>query len=126
MKRRSRKWDTIRVETSERNKAPSQLTGWNPDKRKRKKTTDKDRTQISEPSLNNVEKSNSSKDQPVLGKSLDELESFQMENEVKNILLKLINLVIYYGEAKPIVRRLWKALQLYERHYKKNKRESTN
>jgi hypothetical protein len=35
----------------------------------------------------NVEKRNSSKDQTVLEKSLDELESMQMEDEVKNVLV---------------------------------------
>jgi hypothetical protein len=46
-------------------------------------TTDNSTTQISEPSPSNVKKRNSSKDQTVLGKSLDELESIQMEDKVK-------------------------------------------
>jgi hypothetical protein len=54
-------------------------------------TTDNSRTQISEPNPNSVEKRNISKDQTVLEKSLDELESIQMEDEDKNVLMKTIN-----------------------------------
>jgi hypothetical protein len=51
-----------------------------------------------------------------------------MENEVMNILVKLINLAINYGEAKAIVRHLLKAFQLYlyDQLYNKIKRESVN
>jgi hypothetical protein len=49
-------------------------------------TTDNSRTQISEPSPSNVEKRNSSKDQRVLEKSLDVLESIQMDDEIENVL----------------------------------------
>jgi hypothetical protein len=41
----------------------------------------------------------------VLEKSLDELESIQMENEVKNVLVMIIS-----GDAKAMVRRLRKAV----------------
>jgi hypothetical protein len=79
-------------------------------------TTDNIRTQISEPSRSNVENRNSSKDQTVLEKSLDELESIQMEDEVKNVL---INLVINSGDAKAMVRHLWEAVELLEQYYNK-------
>jgi hypothetical protein len=44
-------------------------------------TTDNSRTQISEPSPSDVEKRNSSKDRTLLEKSVDELESIQMEDK---------------------------------------------
>jgi hypothetical protein len=88
--------------------------------------TDNSRTQISEPSSNKTENRNSSKDQTVLEISLDELESFQMKDEVKNILVMIIDLVINSGHAKAMVRHLWKAVKLHEHHYNKIKRESTN
>jgi hypothetical protein len=91
-------------ETSESNKAPSQPIGWNPARRQWKIITNNSRTQISEPSPRNVEKRNSRKDQTVLEKSVDELESIQMEGEVKNILVSIINLVINSGDAKALVR----------------------
>jgi hypothetical protein len=53
-------------------------------------------TQISEPNPSIVEKRNSSKDQTVL----DELESIQMEGEVKNVLATINNSVISSGDAK--------------------------
>jgi hypothetical protein len=56
--------------------------------------TDKSRTQICEPSPSNVEKRNSSKGQIVLEKSLVGLESIQMEDEDKNVLVTIIELVI--------------------------------
>jgi hypothetical protein len=71
--RRQREWDNI--ETSESSKAPSQLIEWNPGREQWKMITGNSRTQISEPSSNKTEKINSSKDQTVLEKSLDELES---------------------------------------------------
>jgi hypothetical protein len=40
----------------------------------------------------------------VLEKSLDELESIQMEDEVKNMSVTVINLVINSGDAKAMVR----------------------
>jgi hypothetical protein len=43
---------------------------------RQRKTMHNSRTLISEPSLNNVEKRNSSKDQTVLEKSVDEVEFF--------------------------------------------------
>jgi hypothetical protein len=72
------------IETSESNKAPSLPIGLNTGRRQWKMTMDNSKTQISEPSPNNVKKRNSSKDQIMLEKSLDELESIQMEEEVKN------------------------------------------
>jgi hypothetical protein len=62
--------------------------------------TDNSRTQISEPSPSNVEKRNSAEDQTVLEKSLYELESIQKEDEVKNVLVTIINLVINSGTLK--------------------------
>jgi hypothetical protein len=55
---------------------------------------------------------NSSEDHTVLEKSLDDLESIQMEDEVKNVLVTLINLVVNSGDAKAVVRHLWKAVDL--------------
>jgi hypothetical protein len=97
-----------------------------PGRRQWKMTTDNSRIQISEPSPSNVEKRNSSKGQTVSEKSLDKLEFIQMEDEVKNILVTIINLVINFGGAKAIVRRLWKAVELHEQHYNKIQQESTN
>jgi hypothetical protein len=101
-------------------------TGWNQGKRQWKMITDNSRTQMSEPSPSNVEKRNSSKDQTELEKSLDELESIQMEDEIKDVLVTIINLVINSGDAKAMVRHLWKAVELDEQHYNKIQRESTN
>jgi hypothetical protein len=122
--RRRKEWDDI--ETSERNKAPNQPIGWNPGRRQSKMTTDNSRTQISEPSPNNIEKRNSSKDQTLLEKSLDELETIQMEDEVKNVLVTIINLEINSGDANAMVRHMWKAVELREQHYDKIQRESSN
>jgi hypothetical protein len=91
-------WDNI--ETSESNKALSQLIGWNPRRGQWKMITDSSRTQISEPSSNKAEKRDSSKDQTVLEKSSEELE---LEDEVKNVLLTIINLVINSGDAKAVI-----------------------
>jgi hypothetical protein len=63
-------------------------------------TTDKSRSKLPEPSQSNVEKWNSSKDQKVLEKSFDELEPIRMEDEVKNVLVTIINLVINTGALK--------------------------
>jgi hypothetical protein len=60
----------------------------------------------------------------VLEKSLDELESIQMKDKVKNELVTIINLVLNSRDAKAMVGHLWKAVELHEQHY--NKRESTN
>jgi hypothetical protein len=49
-----------------------------------------------------------------------------MEDEVKNVLVTIINLVINSGNAKAMVRHLWKAAELHEQHYNKTQRESTN
>jgi hypothetical protein len=59
--RRRKEW--VNIEASESNKSPSQPIGWNPERRQWKMITDNSRTEISEPSANNVEKRNSSKDQ---------------------------------------------------------------
>lgn len=69
-------------------------------------TTDNSRAQISEPSPSNIEKRNSSKDQTVLEKFLDELEAFQMKDEVKKVLVMIINLVINSRDSKAMVRHL--------------------
>jgi hypothetical protein len=89
-------------------------------------TTDISRTQIFEPSPSNVEKRNSSKDQTVLEKSSDELRSIQMEDEVNNVLVAIINLVINSGNAKAMVRHVWKAGELLEQHYNQIQQESTS
>jgi hypothetical protein len=107
------------IEAVESSKALSQPIGWNPGRRQRKMTTDNSRTLISEPSPNNIEKRNSSKDQTVLEKSLDESESIQMEDEVKNVLVTIINLVINSGDTKAMVRYLWKAVELHDQLYNK-------
>jgi hypothetical protein len=93
--RRRKEWDNI--EASESHKSPSQPIGWNPGRRQWKKTMDNSKTEISQTSAKNVERRNSSKDQTVLVKSLDELESIQKEDEVKNVLVTIINLVINSG-----------------------------
>ena len=62
----------------------------------------------------------------MLEKSLDELESIRMEDDVKNVLVTIINLVINSGEAKAMVRHLWEAVKLHEQHNNKIQRESTN
>jgi hypothetical protein len=69
---------------------------------------------------------NNSNDQTMLEKTLDELESIQMEDEVKNVLVTIINLVTNSGDAKAMVRRLWKAVEFHEQHYNKVQRETTN
>jgi hypothetical protein len=73
MPRRLRAWDN--TETSESNKAQSQQIGWNSGRWQWKMTTDNSRIQILEPTPNNIEKRNISKDQTVFEKSLDELGS---------------------------------------------------
>jgi hypothetical protein len=52
----------------------------------------------------------------------DELESIQTEDEVKNVLVTIINLVINSGDAKAMVRRLWKAVELHEQLHNKIQR----
>jgi hypothetical protein len=66
------------------------------------------------------------KTQTVLEKSLDELESIQMEDEVKNVLVTIINLMINSWDAKAMVGHLWKAIEPHEQFYNKIRRESTN
>jgi hypothetical protein len=62
-----------------------------------------ERTQISNTSPRNVEKRNSSKDQTVVEKALDELESIQMEDKVKDGLVMIINSVINSRDSKAMV-----------------------
>jgi hypothetical protein len=50
----------------------------------------------------------------------------QTEDDVKKVLVTIINLVINSGDAKVMVGNLWKAEELHEQHYKKIQRESTN
>jgi hypothetical protein len=45
---------------------------------------------------------------------------------IKNVLVMIINLVINSGDAKAMVRHLWEAIKLQEKHYNKIKQESTN
>jgi hypothetical protein len=78
--------------------------------------TKNSRTQISDPGPNNMEKRNVSRDRRVLEKSLDELESIQMEDEVKKVLVTITNLVINSGGAKAMVRHLWKVVELHKQH----------
>jgi hypothetical protein len=120
-RRRRREWDNI--ETSESSKAQSQPIGWNPGRGQWKMITDNSKTQISEPDSKKTEKGNSSEDQTVLENSLNELESIQAEDEVKNILVTICNLVINSGDAKAMVEHLWKAVELHEQHYNKIKWE---
>jgi hypothetical protein len=89
-------------------------------------TTNNSITEISEQCPSNVEKMNSSKDQTVLEKSLDELEYIYMEDEVKNLLMMIINLVINSADAKGMARHLWKATELHEQYYNRIQWESTN
>jgi hypothetical protein len=49
-----------------------------------------------------------------------------MEDEVKNVLVTIIKLPINSGDAKSMVRHLWKAIKIHEQHYHKIQRESTN
>jgi hypothetical protein len=107
-----KEWENIEKSESS-NEASSQPIGWNPGRRQWKMTTDNSKTEISEPSPSNVEKRNSWKGQTVSEKSLDELVSIQMENEVKNVLVTIINLVINSRDAKAVVRHLWKAVELH-------------
>jgi hypothetical protein len=123
-RRKRREWDNI--ETSESNKSPNQPSACNPGRLQREMNMDNSRTQISEPSSNKTEKRNNSKDQTALEKSLEVLESFQMEDEVKNVLVTIINLVINSWDAKAMVRHMWKAVELHEQHYNRIQRESTN
>jgi hypothetical protein len=62
----------------------------------------------------------------VLEESLDVLESIQREDEVKNVLVKIINLVKNSGHAKAMVRHLQNAVEFHEQHYSKIKQKSTN
>jgi hypothetical protein len=49
-----------------------------------------------------------------------------MEDEVKNVLVTIINLVINSRDAKAMVSHLWKAVELHKQHYNKIQQESTN
>jgi hypothetical protein len=55
----------------------------------------------------------------MLETSLEELESIQIENEVKNLLVTITNLVINSGDAKAMLRHLWKAIELHDQQYNK-------
>jgi hypothetical protein len=78
--------------------------------------TDNSRTLISVPSPNKTEKRNNSKYQTALEKSLEGMEYIQMEDEVERVLVAIINLVINCGDAKAMVRHMWKAVEIYEQH----------
>jgi hypothetical protein len=60
------------------------------------------------------------------GQTVLELESIKMEDEIKNVLVTKINSVMNSGNAKAMVRYLWKAVELHEQHYNKIQPESTN
>jgi hypothetical protein len=90
------------------------------------KAMEDDRAQITEPNPSNVQKRKNTKGQTVLEKSLHELDSIQMEDEVKNVLVTIIKSVINSGDAKTMVRHMWKAVELCEQHYNKINRESTS
>ena len=49
-----------------------------------------------------------------------------MEDDVKNVLLTIINLVIKFGDAKAMVRHMLKVVELHEQNYSKIRRESTS
>jgi hypothetical protein len=98
----------------------------NPGRRQWKMTTDNSRTQISEQGPSNLERRNISRDQTVVEKSLGELESIQVEDEVKDVLVTIINLVINCGDAKTMVRHLWEVVEFLEQPYNKIQPESTN
>jgi hypothetical protein len=49
-----------------------------------------------------------------------------MEDEFKNVLVTIINLLINSGDAKAKVRHLWKAVELHVQLYNKIQRELTN
>jgi hypothetical protein len=66
------------------------------------------------------------KEQLVLERSLDEWESIQTEDEAKNVLVTIINLVTNSGDAEAMLRRLWKAVELHVQHDNKIQQESTN
>jgi hypothetical protein len=57
---------------------------------------------------------------------LNELESIQIEDEVRNVLVTVINLVINSGDVKAMVRHLWKAIELHKHYYNKIQLESIN
>jgi hypothetical protein len=48
-----------------------------------------------------------------------------MEDEIKNVLMTIINLMINSGDAKEMVRHLWKAVELHEQQYIETRQEST-
>jgi hypothetical protein len=37
-----------------------------------------------------------------------------MEDEVKNVLVRIISLVVNSGDTKAMIRHLWKAVELHE------------
>jgi hypothetical protein len=56
------------------------------------------------------------------------MESIQMADEVKSVLVTIINLLAgNSGDAKAMARQspVWKAIELHEQHYNKIQREST-
>jgi hypothetical protein len=93
--RRRREWNN--VEISESNKAPNQPRVWT-----------------------ETEIRNSSKDRIALENSLEKLESIQMEDEFKKVLVTIFSLVINSGDAKAMVRHLWKAVELRETTLQQN------
>jgi hypothetical protein len=49
-----------------------------------------------------------------------------MENELKNALVAIMSLMINSGNAKAMIRHVWKAVGLHEQQYNNIQRESTN
>jgi hypothetical protein len=49
-----------------------------------------------------------------------------MDDEIKKVLVTIINLVINLGDAKAMVRHLCKSIEHQEQHYNRIKRESNN
>jgi hypothetical protein len=49
-----------------------------------------------------------------------------VEDELKNLLVTINNLVINSGDAKTTIRNVWKVVKPREQHCNKIQRESTN
>jgi hypothetical protein len=74
-----------------------------------KMITDNSRSEISQPSSNKTEKRDSSEDQGMFEKSLDDFDFFQIKDEVKNVLVTIVK----SGDSKAMVKLLWKAFEFY-------------
>jgi hypothetical protein len=105
------------IETNESSKAPWQPIGWNPGVGQWKMITENSRLKYLN-QIQTTEKRKSSKDQTVIEKSVEELESIQTDDELKNVLVTIINLVINSGDAKAMVGHLSKTVELHGQHHK--------